>query len=75
MSIPYYFFPMQVDGANVYDGGLRNNFPLQRFVQDNKHKPFIGLYLKSGTQKSSFVFMTYSTSLLMVRKCNSGSSP
>lgn len=55
MSIPYFFFPKQVDGVRVYDGGLRNNFPLKRFVDDNKQKPFIGLYLKSGTKKSRFV--------------------
>lgn len=55
MSIPYFFFPKQVDGVRVYDGGLRNNFPLKRFMEDNKQKPFIGLYLKSGTEKSRFV--------------------
>jgi len=45
MSIPLFFFPQQVDGRRVYDGGLRNNFPLSRFLQDNPGKPFIALYL------------------------------
>lgn len=55
MSIPIYFTPKQEDGVKVYDGGLRNNFPLKRFIEDNNHKPFIGLYLKSTTKKSWFV--------------------
>lgn len=55
MSIPYLFTPKQVDGINVYDGGLRNNFPLKRFIEDNKQKPFIGLYLKSGAKSGDWV--------------------
>src|ERR1700756_504389 len=35
MSIPFFFEPMHVDGRRVYDGGLRNNFPLKRFLGDN----------------------------------------
>lgn len=55
MSIPIYFTCKKEDGVKVYDGGLRNNFPLKRFMEDNPHKPFIGLYLKSSTKKNWFV--------------------
>jgi len=56
MSIPYYFSPKLIDGVRVYDGGLRNNFPLKKFIEDNKQKPFIGLYLKSDSKKGGFIF-------------------
>ncbi|MDR3678432.1 MAG: patatin-like phospholipase family protein [Flavipsychrobacter sp.] len=52
MSIPIYFTCKKEDGIKVYDGGLRNNFPLKRFIEDNPEKPFIGLYLKSTTKRS-----------------------
>jgi len=55
MSIPYFFTPKLVDGVRVYDGGLRNNFPLKKFVEDNSQKPFIGLYLKSNTEKGGWI--------------------
>jgi len=56
MSIPYFFTPKLIDGIRVYDGGLRNNFPLKRFVEDNSQSPFIGLYLKkSGAEKGGWV--------------------
>lgn len=45
MSIPFFFFPTQVDGRLVYDGGLRNNFPLTRFLADHPQPNFIALYL------------------------------
>ena len=32
MSIPFFFFPVTVDGRRVFDGGLRNNFPLTCFL-------------------------------------------
>ncbi len=57
MSIPYYFIPREIDGIRVYDGGLRNNFPLKRFIQDNQKKPYIGLYLKSYAKKNRFAIM------------------
>jgi predicted acylesterase/phospholipase RssA len=55
MSIPYYFLPKEVDGVRVFDGGMRNNFPLKRFVEDNNQNPFIGLYIKSGAMKGGWV--------------------
>lgn len=45
MSIPYVFFPQMIDGKRSFDGGLRQNFPLQQFSSDNPTKPVIGLYL------------------------------
>lgn len=44
-SIPYYFVPPHVDGYRAYDGGLRENFPLDRFLQSNAGKPTLALYL------------------------------
>lgn len=55
MSIPYFFIPKLVDGVRVFDGGLRNNFPLKKFVEDNSQNPFIGLYLKSGAKKGGWI--------------------
>lgn len=55
MSIPYFFAPKEIDGVRVYDGGMRNNFPLKRFVEDNNQNPFIGLYIKSGAKKGGWV--------------------
>lgn len=45
MSIPFFFFPVMVDGRRVYDGGLRNNFPLTNFLAHEPRSNFIGLYL------------------------------
>jgi NTE family protein len=45
MSIPFFFTPMQVDGRRVYDGGLRNNFPLKRFLDEHPNTHCIALYL------------------------------
>ena len=45
MSIPYYFVAPTVGGERVFDGGLRENFPLSEFLQKNAGKPTIGLYL------------------------------
>jgi predicted acylesterase/phospholipase RssA len=45
MSIPLFFVPASVDGRRVFDGGLRNNFPLTRFLVDHPRSNFIGLYL------------------------------
>lgn len=47
MSIPLFFIPPEVDGRRVYDGGLRNNFPVSRFLTDHPGTPFIALYLSS----------------------------
>lgn len=57
MSIPFFFRPMMIEQRRVYDGGMRNNFPVARFLADNPGKPFIALYLGEplGFRKSQFV--------------------
>ena len=45
MSIPLFFRPMTIEQRRVYDGGMRNNFPVARFLADNQGRPFIALYL------------------------------
>ena len=45
MSIPIFFFPQMVDGRRAFDGGMRNNFPLKKFLEDHPWKPFVALYL------------------------------
>jgi predicted acylesterase/phospholipase RssA len=45
MSIPFFFSPVTVDGRRVFDGGLRNNFPLTRFLAQEPRSNFIALYL------------------------------
>lgn len=45
MSIPIFFTPTSVDGRRVFDGGLRNNFPLKKFLETFPKAPFIALYL------------------------------
>jgi predicted acylesterase/phospholipase RssA len=55
-SIPYFFVPQLVDGQRVYDGGLKENFPLDKFLRDNSGKPTVGLYLTSSAKPSRWVF-------------------
>ena len=50
MSIPVFFVPPQLDGRPVYDGGLRNNFPVTRFLKDYPGSPFIALYLSASNK-------------------------
>ncbi|WP_038973294.1 patatin-like phospholipase family protein [Bradyrhizobium genomosp. III] len=45
MSIPFFFYPVLVDGRRVFDGGLRNNFPLTRYLAQEPRSNFIALYL------------------------------
>lgn len=47
MSIPFFFVPQMVEGRRAFDGGLRNNFPVSRFLDDHPQTPFIALYLAS----------------------------
>jgi len=54
-SIPYYFMRQTVDGQSVYDGGLRENFPFEKFLAANVGKPTIGLFLTTPTKSSRFV--------------------
>lgn len=55
MSIPYFFSPKSVDGVRVYDGGIRNNFPLKQFMENYPTKPVIGLYLVPGDKKGGLI--------------------
>lgn len=50
MSIPFFFMPQMVDGRRTYDGGMRHNFPLRKFLESNPNAPFVALYLR-GTRK------------------------
>jgi predicted acylesterase/phospholipase RssA len=45
MSIPIFFAPTSVAGRRAFDGGMRNNFPLARFLNDHPRSNFIALYL------------------------------
>jgi predicted acylesterase/phospholipase RssA len=57
MSIPFIFRPMKIEERRVYDGGMRNNFPVARFLADNPGRPFLALYLGEplGFRKSRFI--------------------
>jgi hypothetical protein len=50
MSIPLLFVPPEIDGRRVYDGGLRNNFPVSYFLKDHPGSPFIALYLRAPSE-------------------------
>lgn len=50
MSIPLFFRPMTIEQRRVYDGGMRNNFPVARFLADNPGRPFVALYLGEQLQ-------------------------
>ncbi|MGE6353973.1 patatin-like phospholipase family protein [Flavobacterium sp. NPDC079362] len=50
MSIPYVFTPQKIDGRNVLDGGMKNNFPVDLILKD-ECSSFIGLYLGNKTYK------------------------
>jgi predicted acylesterase/phospholipase RssA len=45
MAIPFVFAPETFGGRRVFDGGVRNNFPLKTFLDSYPNKPFVGLYL------------------------------
>ncbi len=58
MSIPFFFRPMMIEQKRVYDGGMRNNFPVAKFLADNPGKPFLALYLGAplGFRKRRSIF-------------------
>jgi predicted acylesterase/phospholipase RssA len=45
MSIPLFFTPEKSEGLNVFDGGMRHNYPVQALLKRYPGKKFIGLYL------------------------------
>ena len=56
MSIPFFFVPQEFEGYSIYDGGLRHNFPVSRFVDDHPNKLFIALYLQSSAEPKKRFF-------------------
>ncbi|WP_282031577.1 patatin-like phospholipase family protein [Winogradskyella eximia] len=48
MSIPIIFTPEKDSGFNLYDGGLQNNFPIDKILENSPYANFIGLYLGSN---------------------------
>lgn len=58
MSIPFFFRPMMIEQKRVYDGGMRNNFPVAKFLADNPGRPFLALYLGAplGFRKTRSIF-------------------
>lgn len=55
-SIPYFFIPKRIDDSHVFDGGMRENFPLQRFIDTTGLKRVIGLFLTPPIRRRSLVF-------------------
>jgi len=45
MSIPYIFIPQQIDGLNVFDGGMQNNFPVEKILKIEPKADWVGFYL------------------------------
>jgi predicted acylesterase/phospholipase RssA len=45
MSIPLFFTPEKSEGINVFDGGMRHNYPVRALLKRYPSKKFIGLYL------------------------------
>ncbi len=45
MAIPLLFTPKHLGDLRLVDGGLLENFPVQRFLLNNPQKEFVGLYL------------------------------
>jgi predicted acylesterase/phospholipase RssA len=53
MSIPVFFTPAMLDNHRVYDGGLRNNFPLKKFLETFGDAPFLALYLGKPNNRTN----------------------
>ncbi|MDD1443791.1 patatin-like phospholipase family protein [Dolichospermum sp. ST_sed3] len=47
MSIPMVFMPQKYQGINVYDGGMKNDYPVSILLKDHPKTDYIGLYLGS----------------------------
>jgi hypothetical protein len=45
VAIPFFFTPEKDQGLNVFDGGMRHNYPVKKLLEQTPGKPFIGLYL------------------------------
>lgn len=44
VSLPFVFIPERDSGMRVFDGGLRNNYPVDSILSGDEHR-FVGLYL------------------------------
>jgi predicted acylesterase/phospholipase RssA len=45
IAIPFFFTPERNEGLHVVDGGMRNNYPVKKLLEQTPDKRFIGLYL------------------------------
>lgn len=45
-AIPFFFERVKIGRLNLFDGGAKHNFPVNKFLQKNPGHPFIGLYLE-----------------------------
>jgi beta-glucosidase-like glycosyl hydrolase/predicted acylesterase/phospholipase RssA len=48
MTIPFFFQSLKLDEDRVYDGGLRENFPLDLFLERLPGVSYVAMYLASG---------------------------
>lgn len=51
MSVPFVFTPQSEQGFNTFDGGMQNNFPVKRLLEDFPGTPFISLFLGAEIYK------------------------
>ncbi|PTN08144.1 patatin-like phospholipase family protein [Mangrovibacterium marinum] len=51
MTFPFYFKPIEIDGALVFDGGLVNNFPAQNAMNTFKPDIIIGHKVANNASK------------------------
>jgi predicted acylesterase/phospholipase RssA len=45
VAIPIFFTPERDQGLNVFDGGMRHNYPVRKLLEETPDKKFLGLYL------------------------------
>lgn len=53
ISIPYVFWPVTFENEEISDGGLLNNFPIERYLEDNGDSDFVGIYLSSSARRAT----------------------
>lgn len=60
MSIPFIFTPEKEQGISAFDGGMQNNFPIRKLLEDHGDVPFKSFFLgadKFEPIQESSVFM------------------
>lgn len=45
MSVPFVFTPMSQYGMRMFDGGLKQNYPIEELLADHPETSFVGMYL------------------------------